>query len=228
MLLLGTSGEPAIQAITEDPLLLEIDFGRIDEPGVIAGTASIRPGFEDAGKRVIIVDNRYRREDPALLSHVLFHEAMHIDDESGREEETALVFIGELVHMEAQVDFPEIGRMDTALSQITRTIMLAALFNSLTPLESRGELFPGGMTDATATSLFYDSSYDSILSRTTPGSEYLLLTLRNLGLEFYEIPDYSLELLEQLSIPELIDSPETPVSAGDLVGIAERNGIELD
>ena len=227
VLLLGTSGAPAITAITDDPLLLEVYFGPLESPGVVAGKARIRPGFESAGKRVIIVNDRYRYEDPALLSQVLFHEALHLDDESAREEAVVLAFLGELVHAEAQVDFPEIGRLDTALPQSTRTTMLAVLINSRTPFESRGELFPGNSVSPSA-SLFDDSSYASVPAHATLGSEQFLRTLQNLGLEFDGIPNYSRDLLMALDIASIIDSVVTRLTAADIAGIAERNGISLD
>jgi hypothetical protein len=218
-LLLGTPGEPGIDALGTRQT--NVDFGH-----VLGGNAQrFLPGRSGEQSDRIVVSDELRFEDAALLAPVLFYESLHIDDLIGREEVVTLIFASELIHAQLLAEDLRVSSVNSELARDLRTSLLAVVFNSRTPLRSRGELFPEGPY---ASNVYSGSGYVTLAEGETPGNEYLLQTLQMLGLELNDAPTYSIELLEQLDIATIIDSPESRLTADDLIVIAARNSIALD
>jgi hypothetical protein len=219
--LLGTLGEPAIDFILGGDRFASITFG---EPPGGAVAKSFRVGN---GGQQIVVDARYKREDPILLSPLLAHEVLHSDGKVSDLEELVAFAVQSLVHMEQLATHPELGSEKTGLAQHLNAWVLARL-NTRTPGtadlrlyvpgEISGGIFPGGIAIPHLASLFDPSA------QPTPGNRYLEQMLDELAEPGASAPaaaDFDPETIR------FIDENQAALSTEELVQAAEALGLEV-
>ena len=94
VLLLGTIGEPALDAILDEGT--SVLFSPALDPDAAAWRI---PGIP----QIVFVNVLLVNEDPGLIAALftlIVHEVLHHDEATGREEEVALLFLEALVHLE--------------------------------------------------------------------------------------------------------------------------------
>ena len=219
VLLLETPVEPVVEFILNDGPFAAVRFGS-DLPRDVVAFVGVLPD----GSRIINFNAIYQFEHPALLAPILAHESLHNMGMALREEEGVATLIQHLVLGQMIRDFPEMLNTTTELSQFELTEFFGLIFNSKNVLESRGELFPGGLL---LENFYYQSPVARSPEGATPGSPLLLDVLNVLGLGLTSAPDYSTDLLVSLDIARIIDLPGG-LEPSDLRTLADLLHIDLD
>ena len=218
--LLGTLGEPAIDFVLIGGRFASIAFGQPPD-GAVAKSLTVQNGGQQ-----IIVDDRFRFEDPILLSALLAHEVLHSDADVSDLEELVAIAVQSLVHMEQLVADPDLGSQRTELAQHLNPWVLARL-NTRTPgtadlrlylpEEASTGIFPGGIVRPHLASLFDPNA------QATPGNAYLeevLSTLAEPAASPPENADFDLETIR------FIDENQAVLGAEEVVQVADALGLE--
>ena len=218
--LLGTLGEPAIDFVLTGGRFASIAFGK-PPGGAVAKSFTVQNGGQQ-----IVVDDRFRFEDPILLSPLLAHEVLHSDADVSDLEELVAIAVQSLVHMEQLVADPDLGSQRTELAQQLNAWVLARL-NTRTPgtadlhlylpEEASGGIFPGGIVRPHIASLFDPNA------QATPGNSYLEEVLGKLAEPGASVPDSADFDLETI---QFIDENQAVLGAEELVQVAEALGLE--
>jgi hypothetical protein len=131
------------------PKVASIKYGPRPSQGVI-----IKAEVNSAGEMFYTIDDRLIAENPFLLTPLLLHEAIHQDNQVGREEEIVAMVFQSLFTLLQLKHHPDLALLKTELSQSNATWAMG-LFNGgeegkLGILGSNGYLFPSSQSLATS------------------------------------------------------------------------------
>jgi hypothetical protein len=212
--LLGTIAEPAVDWVAFEGPFSQIELG---DPG---GGATARSLADPDGTQRIVIDGRFRFEDPGLLSAVLAHEALHADGEVSDLEELVALSFQALVHLEQLLADAAIGAERTLLAQRMDPWVLARL-NTRAPgsadlrlvlNDGSQSIFPGGIDRPYFAALFDPGAAP------TPGNALLArlaAAVAEPGARAPGAPDFSLETIE------FLDGNQGALDADELARAAE-------
>lgn len=228
VMLVGTSGEPAVDVILEGEWSA-LGFGEMTRPEWTAEP-------DQSGPWAITINEQWIHEDFLWLSSILMHEALHAHrgDGVGREEEAAAFLLQRIVLAELLAEYPEIAAQKTSLSRSQLTFLLGQVYNSSTVFDSRGEgLYPGGNVDAAT--MWEDGPASQYREFQTIAPPVLGEILANLGipasgapdLNDDGIPDFTTGLLDLLVVDQIIDTPESRLT-GDTVQLLGEEVLTIE
>ncbi len=223
VMLVGTSGEPAVDVILEAEWSV-LGFGNMTRPEWTAEPDQNEPW-------AIIINEQWQHEDFLWFSSILLHEALHSHrgDGVGREEEATAFLLQRIVLAELLAEYPEIAEQKSSLSRSQMTFLLGLAYNSLTVFEGRGDaLYPEGAVDEAT--VWDDGPAGQYRQFTTAAPPMLSAMLANLGIDFSTapdlnddgVPDYTSELLELLVLDEIIDAPESRLNGEIMQALGEE------
>ena len=219
--LLGTIAEPAVGWLVASGRFASVRFGELD------GATIARSLTDAGGLQHIVINRRFRFEDPALLSVVLAHEALHADARVSDLEELVATAVQAIVHMQQILADPMLADERTELAQATNAWVVIRLNTRRDGssdlrliLDDTGPtVLPGGL-DRPHFGAFFDPS-----ASRTPGNAYLgllLVALAEPGATPPDSVDFGLETVR------FLDENQAVLSTAELVKVAAALGLRVE
>lgn len=223
VMLVGTSGEPAVDVILKGEWSV-LGFGKMTRPEWTA-----QP--DQSGPWAIIINEQWEHEDFLWFSSILLHEALHSHrgDGVGREEEATAFLLQRIVLAELVAEYPEVAEQKSSLSRSQMTFLLGLAYNSHTVFEGRGDsLYPEAAIEAAT--VWDDGPASQYRQFTSIAPPMLSEMLAILGINASSapdmnddgVPDFTSDLLELLVIDEMIDTPESRLTGGIMQVVGEE------
>lgn len=152
--------------------------------GAVANASLIAVSTGGDGDRLIIVNNRYEREDFRYLIGIMGHEVLHDDGSTPRSEEVILNSLSAMTHVQVLLRHPELAYRGTELSRNMHDLVLAFL-NTREKGSPNSELFAPSGVGVAPGSPYNQPDIWTLLrgdATTSPSPAVLDPVLRSLGL----------------------------------------------
>lgn len=146
VVLQGTSGQAAFDAVMNDPQILRIEYTNVAE--IVGSTRALaRTMILPSGSMFIQFDERLAGEDIRALAPTMLHETFHSDPEVSAKEELVANTVEAINYGEFVLEAPTLARQNTELVRRANTELMARLNSrdetgAMRLLVSQGPLLP--------------------------------------------------------------------------------------